>query len=87
MFAEPTLTPVTFGWVAGVVWPAKMVTLVGLTVSLEVSELLRVTVTFLPGATGRVTAKFVDCPRPAVTPDGSPTVRRSPPRCLQSYLE
>ena len=47
MLAEPKLTPVTFGCVAGVNWPAVMVTLAGETVTLDVSLLVRVTVTSL----------------------------------------
>jgi hypothetical protein len=71
MLAEPTLTPVTTGCEAGVVWPAAIVT-VDVTVTLLVSVLVSVTVTGLADATGRVTVNGADPPNPTLTGVGTP---------------
>ena len=61
MFAEPKLTPVTFGCDAGAVWPAAMETVVDETVTRDVSLLFSVIVTPPAGAgEGRLTANPVD---------------------------
>src|SRR5215467_8324632 len=65
MFAEPKLTPATFGCEAGAVWPAAMETVAGETVTRDVSLLFSEIVTPPVGAgDGRLTAKSVDCPNP-----------------------
>jgi hypothetical protein len=70
---EPTLTPFTLGCVAGVVCPAAIVTVAGVTVALLGSALLKVTVTPPAGAaTGSVTVKVAGPARGAVTPEGNP---------------
>ena len=62
------MMPVTCGCVAGVVAPAGMKTLAGVTVTLEVSVLLSVTVTPPAGASGdKATANTTDWPIPSVT--------------------
>src|SRR5215472_16258189 len=71
MFADPKLTPVTCGCVAGVVCPAAILTLAGDTVTLVVSLLLSVTVTPPAGAAvPRVIAKAADCPGATTTLEG-----------------
>jgi hypothetical protein len=71
--AEPTFTPRTVGCVAGVVAPAAIVTVAGVTVTLLVSELLSVTVVPEAGAAwGKVIAKDVVAPRPTLTLAGRP---------------
>ena len=72
MFTVPMLTPVTCGCVAGVVCPARMTTVLGEIVALEVSALTRVTVVLAGAATGKVTANAVDCPSPTDVLAGSP---------------
>jgi len=75
MLADPKLTPVTCGWIAGVVCPAAIVTVVGETVTLAVSLLDRATVTPPDGAAaGNVTANAADWLGPTVTFDGRPMV-------------
>jgi hypothetical protein len=70
MFAEPVLTPVTVGWLAGAVWPARIVILAGEIVSLVVSLLLRAMTKSEDAGLARLTAKAVDLPRPTVRFDG-----------------
>lgn len=61
MVADPKATPVTCGWVAGVVAPCAMKTLVGFTVTFVVSPLDRVMVTPFTGAPfGKLTANGTD---------------------------
>src|SRR4029077_20072479 len=56
MVAVPSLTPVICGCVVGVVWPARIVKVVGEIVRVLVSVLDNVTVTFPTAACGSVTA-------------------------------
>src|SRR3954453_11977446 len=71
MFTVPRLTPVTWGGVVGVVVPAAITT-VDVTVALEGSLLVKVTVTPPAGAgVVRVTGIGTDCPTPTVKPLGS----------------
>jgi hypothetical protein len=70
-FAVPRLRPVTWGCVPGVVCPARMVTVPGETVTLEVSLLVSVIVTFEAACEGKVTARAADPPNPSVVLDGS----------------
>jgi hypothetical protein len=72
IFADPILMPLICGCTAGVVWPAAMATLDGVTVTFEGSLGDSVTVTPPAGAgTDRVTVSGVDWPNPTVTLDGS----------------
>ena len=66
------MIPCTTGWVVGVVWPAAIETVAGVTLTLVGSALVSVTVTALADATGRVTAKGADPPSPMVTGAGRP---------------
>ena len=66
------MIPCTTGWVVGVVWPAAIETVAGVTLTLVGSALVSVTVTALADATGRVTAKDADPPSPMVTGVGRP---------------
>jgi hypothetical protein len=70
--AVPSLTPVIVGCVAGVVWPAAMVTLAGDMVSVLVSVLDNATFTAAAAACGNVTAKVAVFPRPTVGLAGRP---------------
>lgn len=73
MFVDPTLTPMTLGWVVGDFAPPAMFTVVGLTVAFEGSALLSDTVTPPEGAaTGNVMANGAVLPKGAVTPEASP---------------
>jgi hypothetical protein len=74
MLAEPVLTPLTAGWFAGVVWPARIVMLAGEIVSLVVSLLVRAIVRSADAGLARLTANAVDLPMPTVRLDGSVTV-------------
>jgi hypothetical protein len=70
MFADPTLTPLTWGCVVGVVAPAATVTLL-VTETVDVLLLVRVTVSPPAGAgVARVTGNEVDAVRPTLVPDG-----------------
>ena len=61
MLAEPKFTPLSCGCVTGVVCPAAMLIVVGDTVTLVVSLLLRVTITPLGDAgLDRATAYGID---------------------------
>jgi len=74
MFADPRLTPVTFGIVEDVVAPAGITTLAGLTVSLLVSLLTSETVSPPAGAgVDKVTGSVAVWPKPTVTLAGSET--------------
>jgi hypothetical protein len=64
MFAVPTLTPVTWGWVVGVVAPAAIVTEAGAIVTREGLLLTRLIVTGFAGATDKLTLKGTDCDSP-----------------------
>src|SRR5450631_2600131 len=63
MVVDPKLMPFSFGCTAGVVCPARIVRLAGVTVALEGSLLDSVTVTPPGGAgAGKVTGNGTDCP-------------------------
>jgi hypothetical protein len=69
---EPKLTPITFGAVAGEVWPCGINTAVGVIVAFSGSELASVTVTPPAGAlVARVTCIGTDCPGVTTTFDCS----------------
>src|ERR1035441_9070719 len=72
MVAVPGLTPVIVGCVAGVVWPAAIVTLAGDMVSVLVSVLESATVTAAAAACGSVRAKVAVFPKPTVGLVGRP---------------
>lgn len=71
MFALPTATPVTCGWLAGCVWPSRTVTLAGEMVSFEVSLLESATTVPPAGAaTDRVTGNAIAWPAVTELPTG-----------------
>ena len=77
MFADPKLTPVTCGCVAGVVCPAAILTLAGDTVTLVVSLLLSVTVRAELRFVLRVTVPVI-VPPASTAADGNVTVSAGP---------
>jgi len=70
--AVPSLRPLIWDCVVGVVWPARMVKLVGEMVTVLLSVLDNVTVTFPTAGCGSVTAKVACFPRPTVGLFGRP---------------
>jgi hypothetical protein len=70
IFAEPRLTPVMVGCVAGAVWPAKMVIVAGETVSFVVSLLASAIVKSVGAALARVTGKVTVAPKPTAGAEG-----------------
>jgi hypothetical protein len=74
MLDDPMFTPVIVGWVDGVVWPERMVTDAGETVTF-VGSWLRSPMVRLAGAVlARVMGNATDAPRPTVGLDGKFTV-------------
>jgi hypothetical protein len=71
ILADPTATPVTWGWVAGTVDPAAIITLPGEMLTFVASLLVRVTVTPPTGAgLDNVTGNGADWPTPTDTFEG-----------------
>lgn len=74
MVADPRLTPVMDGGVAGAVWPARMVMLAGEIVTLVGSLLTRPIVRSAGAAVVKVTGNATEAAKPTVGLDGSVTV-------------
>jgi hypothetical protein len=88
MIAEPKVTPVTLGCVAGVVAPCEIKTSAGAMVTLDVSLLERWTVTPPTGApVTKETGKVADRFGPTVTPVGSVIAPNCPTFTLTEPLK
>lgn len=74
MLEEPIFMPVIFGWVAGAVWPARIVTDAGETVTLVWSLLASPIVKFTGAALASVIGNATFAPSPTLGLDGRLTV-------------